>query len=183
MGKTYLIPTMPYVAQEAGGTPHYNDYFELPFSKTTLLIIDPQNDFHPGGSLAIEAAADDARRIARLLTSHAPAIDDVVVSLDTHQQLHVAHGLFWRNTAGEHPAPFTPISAADVAAGVWATTDPQWQAWGLEYVQTLEANQRFVLLIWPEVSSVAHRPVLSLAFKTRACIKKKRQRPRAGLPG
>ena len=31
---------------------------------TTLLIIDPQNDFHPGGSLAIPTADEDAERIA-----------------------------------------------------------------------------------------------------------------------
>jgi nicotinamidase-related amidase len=145
------------ILQSAGGTPHYNDYFEQSFSKTTLLIIDPQNDFHPGGSLAIATAADDAARIAQLLTSHAPVIDDVIVSLDTHQQLHVAHGLFWRNAAGAHPAPFTPISVADVESGAWQTTDPQWQTWGLEYVRALEANQRFELLIWPEVLGVALR--------------------------
>jgi hypothetical protein len=69
----------------------------------------------------------------------------------------VAHGLFWRNAAGVHPAPFTPISAADVENGAWQTTDPQWQAWGLEYVRALEANQRFELLIWPEVLGVALR--------------------------
>ena len=137
--------------QTAGGIPNYNDYFELSSSKTTLLVIDPQNDFHPGGSLAIANANEDAGRIAKLLKTNAPAIDDVIVSLDTHQKMHVAHGLFWVNEAGEHPAPFTPITEADVTAGVWKTTDPKWQTWGLEYVQKLEANNRFVLLIWPEV--------------------------------
>ena len=73
-----------------------------------------------------------------------------MVSLDTHQKLHIAHGLFWVNGAGEHPAPFTPISVSAVESGEWMTTDPKWRDWGLKYVKQLEANQRFVLLIWPE---------------------------------
>lgn len=152
--------------QTAGGIPNYNDYFELSSSKTTLLVIDPQNDFHPGGSLAIANANQDAGRIAKLIKTNAPAIDDVIVSLDTHQRMHVAHGLFWINEAGEHPAPFTPITEADVTAGVWKTTDPKWQTWGMEYVQKLEANNRFVLLIWPEVRHFSRKlPVLVQSLK------------------
>jgi nicotinamidase/pyrazinamidase len=39
---------------------------------------------------------------------------------DTHQKLHIAHPCFWTNAAtGQHPKPFTIISAADLKRGVW----------------------------------------------------------------
>jgi len=130
---------------------HYTDYFEVTKSRTTLFIIDPQNDFHPGGSLAIATANEDSSRISELINQHGDDIDDIIVSLDTHQKLHIAHGLFWINEAGEHPPPFTPIPLSAVQSGEWKTSQPQWQEWGLAYVKQLEANKRFTLLIWPEV--------------------------------
>jgi len=74
----------------------------------------------------------------------------MVVSLDTHQKLHIAHSLFWVNASGEHPPPWTPIPIEAVESGVWKTTNPKWQSWGLDYVHALAANGRFSLLIWPE---------------------------------
>jgi len=131
--------------------PHYNDYHKVEKSRTTLLIIDPQNDFHPGGSLAISTASADAERIASLIKAHADEIDDIVVSLDTHQRMHIAHSLFWTNAAGDaHPEPFTPIPAESVERGEWRTADPQWQTWSLDYCRQLEKNGRFTLIIWPE---------------------------------
>ena len=35
-------------------------------------------------------------------------------------------------------------------SGEWAPSDPAWKEWGLAYVQTLAANERFSLFIWPE---------------------------------
>lgn len=55
---------------------------------TALLIVDPQVDFHEGGSLAVSGAADDAERVARLITDHFEDIDTIVVTLDSH---HVRH--------------------------------------------------------------------------------------------
>ena len=120
-------------------------------SRNTLLIIDPQKDFHPGGSLAIPSAGNDATKIANLIDEHAEHIDDIVVSLDTHQKLDIAHPLFWKNPkTGKYPDPMTHISLTSVESGQWVTTDPQWTEWGKLYVATLEANGRFVLNIWPE---------------------------------
>lgn len=115
-----------------------------------MLIIDPQIDFHPGGSLAIPTAHEDAARITDLIRTHGGKIDDICVSLDTHQKLHIAHSIFWVNEAGEHPPPFTAIPYEAVESGLWKTANPKWQAWGLDYVKTLSTNGRFTLLIWPE---------------------------------
>jgi nicotinamidase/pyrazinamidase len=95
---------------------------------TTLLLIDVQNDFHPGGSLAIPTANEDAQRIAQLIRQHGSnSIHRIVATLDTHQKLHIAHGCFWQkgdnnNSAtgdDEHPPPFTIISSQDLENGVW----------------------------------------------------------------
>lgn len=88
---------------------------------TTLLIIDAQKDFHPGGSLAIPTANDDATRIANLIRRHSKDIDRVVATLDSHLKLHIANPCFWISGEEEskHPDPFTIISADDLRKGIW----------------------------------------------------------------
>jgi cephalosporin hydroxylase len=56
-----------------------------------LLIIDPQVDFHEGGSLAVAGATADAKRIAFMITQHANNIGQVFVTLDSHHRNHIAH--------------------------------------------------------------------------------------------
>lgn len=51
---------------------------------TALLIVDPQMDFHEGGSLAVPGASADAKRIAQLITDNSQNIDEVYVTLDSH---------------------------------------------------------------------------------------------------
>jgi len=72
---------------------HYTDYYSAETSRNTLLIIDPQKDFHPGGNLAIPTANKDAARIANLIANHAEEIDDIVVTLDTHQKMDIDSGV------------------------------------------------------------------------------------------
>ena len=88
--------------------------------------------------------------MGQLLRDHAPSIDDVVVTLDSHQRMHIAHGLFWRDAEGAAPAPFTVISRADVEAGTWRPARPEHRERALHYVRELERSGRFQLCIWPE---------------------------------
>jgi nicotinamidase/pyrazinamidase len=113
---------------------------------TSLLIIDVQKDFHPGGSLAIPTAGQDAERIAALIRSNPDRIDRIVATMDSHQKLHIAHPGFWcsggegNNTSGKErrPAPFTVISADDIAKGVWKPrTDLNL---GVDVSQVLDAD-------------------------------------------
>lgn len=115
----------------------------------TLLIIDPQNDFHPGGSLAIPTADEDAERIAALIRSRAHEIDRIVVTLDSHQRIHIAHGVFWTNDQGEHPPPFTTITREDIARGTWRAVDAKSQAAAEEYAERLEERGKKIC-VWPE---------------------------------
>jgi hypothetical protein len=81
-------------------------------------------------SLAIPTADVDAERIARLIRAHAHQIDRIVVTLDSHQRMHIAHAIFWVNDEGEHPPPFTLITSDDVAAGTWRAADQSKQRAG-----------------------------------------------------
>ena len=103
------------------------DYIQLfEMGGTTLLLIDVQRDFHPGGSLAIPTADADAERIVQLLEKSInnpihPKIDRVIATLDSHHKLHIAHPCFWISGADgiTHPRPFTIISHQDVLEGKW----------------------------------------------------------------
>jgi nicotinamidase-related amidase len=116
--------------------------------KIHLLSIDPQNDFVlPTGALSVPGAEDDMKRLAKFVKKNIKRIDDIHVTLDSHQPLHIAHPISWVNSNGEHPDPFTLISVDDVEGGTWMCA---WDAnWGLEYVKNLAVNGRYVLCIWP----------------------------------
>ena len=136
----------------------------------TLFVIDPQRDFHSGGSLGIPGADEDSARIAGFIRSNIDAIDEIYVSLDSHHRIHIAHGIFWKNDAGNHPPPFTLIRNEDVAAGTWTPVDVSKRDYALAYTRALEEKGRFVLRIWPEhclVGTQGHAvvPVLNEALQ------------------
>lgn len=130
--------------------------------KVDLLIIDPQVDFcDPAGSLYVPGAENDCDRLGAMIDRINPKINDIHCTLDTHHQYDIAHPMFWINSAGKHPDPFTIINANDVKNGVWRTTIPAHQnhasmkAHGQdrdgaeEYVESLAKNGRYPLCIWP----------------------------------
>jgi nicotinamidase-related amidase len=51
---------------------------------TVLLVIDPQIDFHPGGSLAVPGANEDSERIASLIVENLSNINEIYVTQDSH---------------------------------------------------------------------------------------------------
>ncbi len=115
-----------------------------------FLIIDPQNDFaHPGGSLFVPGADKDSERLAAMLKRHGDKIDDIHITLDTHHLLDIAHPLFWRDSAGNPPAPFTRITEDEVLNGKWHATHPGFQQRAENYVRELKANGRYDLVVWP----------------------------------
>lgn len=118
-------------------------------SKVCLLIIDPQQDFAEGGALAVPGATKDMERLAKMIDKYGDKIDEVQITLDSHNQMHIAHPLFWQDASGKEPAPFTVISVDDVKKGNWRPKNPAWKDWALQYVTTLETNKRYILSIWP----------------------------------
>lgn len=123
-------------------------------AKIRLLIIDPQIDFMDGpaiinSTLPVPGAWDDMLRLSTMVDRLGSRLDDIAVTLDSHHPVDVAHSPFWVNSQGAHPAPFTMITAADVAAGVWTPRNPSWRARMLDYVQKLDAAGKYTLFIWP----------------------------------
>lgn len=86
---------------------------------TTLLLIDVQKDFHPGGSLAIPSADADALRTATFIARNSSSISRIVATMDSHQKLDIAHPCFWTDASGKHPDPFTLISTENIRSGKW----------------------------------------------------------------
>lgn len=124
--------------------------------KNAFLIIDAQFDFcHPDGALFVPGAEQDISRIAKLIQDHTDQIDHIVVTLDTHHILDIAHPQFWQDIDGNHPRPFTQITGADVDAGRWI---PRFSAEkARQYVHALEADGQFMHFIWPEHCLIGSR--------------------------
>lgn len=55
---------------------------------TALLVVDPQLDFHEGGSLAVPGATADSERTAKFIAKHSEIIDELIITLDSHQVSH-----------------------------------------------------------------------------------------------
>ncbi|PSV18392.1 hypothetical protein C0W44_19185 [Photobacterium leiognathi subsp. mandapamensis] len=134
---------------------------------TSLLIIDPQYDFYDvpvneqftlgseqpektiAPALPVPGAWNDAQRLANFIKKHQQHINSIVVTLDSHNEYDIAHGIYWQNQAGEHPAPFTLISHQDIVDDVWQPTKPELRDHVLAYTQSLEQAGKYSLIIWP----------------------------------
>lgn len=120
--------------------------------KLHLVIIDPQNDFADSkGTLFVPGADSDMKdRLPKFIRRMKEKIEDIHITLDSHHTVDIAHPIFWTNSKGERPNPFTTIKTDDVLKGVWTPKKPSFYNRALEYVQTLERNNRYELMIWPE---------------------------------
>lgn len=118
--------------------------------KVHLLIIDPQLDFcSPAGSLFVPGAVEDMQRLSQFIKRASSKLDDIHVTLDSHHLVHIANPIFWKDSHGDHPNPFTMITAKDVQDGKWMASQPGFQRWCLEYTQSLEKNGKYPLICWP----------------------------------
>lgn len=122
-----------------------------PRSNAHLLVIDPQIDFcdPTHGSLYVPGAEHDIARLAKLVSGSGNRISDIHITLDSHQDLHIAHPEFVVDAKGNHPAPFTMISSAMARAGEFSAAEPSTQSYWLWYIESLEANGRYPYVIWP----------------------------------
>lgn len=144
-------------------------------SKVQLLVIDPQNDFcdlpeaacpvdPTTGSrivpqLPVPGAHADMLRVARLIGEASEQLDEITITLDSHQRVDIAHPGFWRGERGGAVAPFTEIRAADIKAGRFRPRDERLTSYALEYTEALERGGRYTLMVWPvhcEIGSFGH---------------------------
>jgi nicotinamidase-related amidase len=116
-----------------------------------LLIIDPQNDFcTPYGALYVPGSVDDVINLTDMICLLENEIEKIYVTLDAHHPVDIAHAIWFKNEAGEHPKPFTEITATDLKNNTWKTSIPELQNYTLYYLETLEKNGRYKHIIWPE---------------------------------
>lgn len=117
--------------------------------KIDLIVIDPQNDFcDPNGALSVVGADRDMRNLAAFLDRIGGKVNEVHVTMDSHNVIDVGHPPFWMDEQGNQPAPFTIISHDDVVTGKWTPRNPAWRQRMLDYTATLEANGRYPLCVW-----------------------------------
>lgn len=116
--------------------------------RVVLILVDAQVDFiHPDGALSVPGAVDDTRRTIEWLLRNTAQITTIVASLDTHVPLQIFYPTWWVDVSGRHPAPFMPITAAEVDQGVWQpAVEPEWSR---QYVHQLEEQAKKTLMIWP----------------------------------
>lgn len=118
--------------------------------RTLLWLIDVQIDFvfpAPQGRLSVPGAMDDTRRTIEWLYRNVHHITQIAASLDTHTPFQIFYPSWWKNGRGQHPAPFTAISADDVKKGIWSpVTEP---VWSIRYLEELEKDGKKQLMIWP----------------------------------
>jgi len=115
--------------------------------RNALFIVDPQVDFHEGGSLAVPGASKDSDKIANLIRTK--NFDNIMVTLDTHQYVDIGHPIWWMSEQKEQPQPFTTITAKDMEQKKWMTARPEDSEWTLGYLYQLEKNNRYQHTIWP----------------------------------
>ena len=110
-----------------------------------LLIVDPQNSFcDPQGELFVSGADRDMERLSTFIKTHGHLFSRIVVTMDSHNRVHIAHPIWWVDKEGNHPAPFTPITQSDVASGEWMAANTHEQAWAEHYVRECGTH-----MIWP----------------------------------
>ncbi|MDZ7360366.1 MAG: isochorismatase [candidate division KSB1 bacterium] len=141
-------------------SPAANDRFKI-----CLLLVDVQNTFCiPGFELFVAgrsgaAAVDDNRRLCKFIYRNLSAITEICPTLDTHLAAQIFHPVFLVNDKGEHPQPFSLISAEEVEQGKWKfnpalapslhTDAEAGQKHLRHYVRILKAGGKYDLTIWP----------------------------------
>lgn len=127
-----------------------------------FLLVDPQdsfassgNDGREQGSLFVPGADQDMDRVAVLIDRVGEKLEDIHVTMDSHQVVHISNPIWFKNSRGEHPAPFTCITSADMINGTWTTTIAGNYNRTLKYLRDLESSkrtdgsQRYGHTIWP----------------------------------
>ncbi len=130
-----------------------------------FLIIDPQNDFcdlppswqslnpltqaRMVPALPVSGAHADMQRLAALIQTGKRGISEIVMTLDSHHRVDVAHPPFWVQANGADVSPFTTISAQQVRKGLFKPRNAGALPRVLAYLDELEARARYTLMVWP----------------------------------
>ena len=114
--------------------------------RVLFLGIDVQQDFMDNGALGVPGAHEDVARMTRFIYDNMDKISNIAVSIDTHIPHQIFHPCWWIDENGNNPAPYTPITLADLDSGKWrAVINPIASR---DYVEHLEQDGKKTLCIW-----------------------------------
>jgi nicotinamidase-related amidase len=130
-----------------------------------LLAVDVQNTFCiPDFELFVagrsgSGAVDDNRRLCEFVYRNLGTITQILPSLDTHHAMQVFHAIWLVDERGNHPAPYTLVSAEDVESRRWRANAAVAEALGIDvdyaerhlahYTRRLAEGGKYDLTIWP----------------------------------
>jgi len=133
--------------------------------RISLMLVDVQNTFcipefelYVGGRSGT-GAVDDNRRLCEFIYRNLGVITEICPTMDTHQAMQIFHSIYLVNEEGEHPPPYTLVSAENIEQGVWQFNSELAaglqidEAYGQEhlrhYTQKLKEGGKYELTIWP----------------------------------
>lgn len=124
----------------------------LETSLAALFLIDGQKDFMDKpvrGSLGVDGAYQDMCNLADYIIKNAKKFGAIFFTLDTHSKEDIAHAMWWVDSEGNNPPPFTIITYDDVLNGKWKAAKEEYQAYSLDYVKKLNEGNKYKLCVWP----------------------------------
>ncbi|MCG8608653.1 isochorismatase [bacterium] len=166
VGEVWRVPYQERAAEaEMWAKKHDLRPAEQDSFRVCLVAVDVQNTFClPEFELFVAGqsgtgAIHDNRRLCGFIYRNLAHITQICPTMDTHQAMQIFHSIFLINENGEHPDPFTLISAQDIADRVWKFNTPVAEALGFEaeygaeyiehYTRKLGAGGKYDLTIWP----------------------------------
>ena len=166
VGEVWRVPyedrarEAPAWAEKHGVGPAAGDSFRL-----CLLAVDVQNTFCiPDFELFVAGrsgtgAVEDSGRLCEFVYRNLGTITQIFPSLDTHHAMQVFHAIWLVDEDGNHPPPYTLVSADDVATGRWRMNTAVPEALGIDvdyaerhlahYTRRLAEGGKYDLTIWP----------------------------------
>jgi nicotinamidase-related amidase len=166
VGEVWRVPyeeraaEAPAWADRHGVSPASDDSLRI-----CLLAVDVQNTFCvPDFELFVAGrsgtgAVDDNRRLCEFVYRNLGTITQIFPSLDTHDAMQVFHAIWLIDEHGHHPAPYTLVSAEEVASGRWRVNEAVADALGIDveyakrhlthYTRRLAEGGKYDLTIWP----------------------------------
>jgi nicotinamidase-related amidase len=167
--KVSQVWRVPYEERAAEARAWAKEHHLLPNEqdsfKIALVLIDVQNTFCiPGYELYVggrsgTGAVDDNVRLVQFIYRNLGAITHISLTLDTHQATQIFHPIFLVDENGEHPPPYTLVTAEDIQNGRWKfneiladdlkISEGYGQTQLEHYTSQLSQKGKFDLTIWP----------------------------------
>lgn len=133
--------------------------------RISLLLIDVQNTFCiPGFELFVggrsgNGAVEDNARLCEFIYRNLGKLTHIIATMDTHKSQQIFHPIFFVDTEGNHPAPYTDIHLEELQSGTWKFNPalssqfniaPEYgQQMMIHYAEALKKIGKYALTIWP----------------------------------